>query len=267
MRWVKLVTSLRRNPIFRHASPGAKLLFYSAIEIAGDLEQGGALATRIGPLSVAQIADEVNLSAAQTKKALDELVSVDLLFVRLDGAYVISKFSEKTDGVAAPAESSTSRTRAWRERSRLVPETSPGTSHERSGDGVEEEIERDTPSLRSCGRRRSSADGSHWVEPLKTDVRSMLNASLAELSPDQRFSLARYHAWRWANCAKSDRSNRAKATSIAAGIANLANDKRFGSLRVKDYITHAEAVWQERKKTPWFKPWDITARVEFEAAS
>ena len=103
-----------------------------------------------------------------------------------------------------------------------------------------------------------------WIEPLKDAIRDMLGSSLSSITPDQRYLLARYHVWRWANCKVSERVNRSKASSVAAGIANLGNDRRFGALTVRDYVAHAEVIWKERGESPWFKPWDITARVQFE---
>ncbi|MGH7714844.1 MAG: hypothetical protein ACREML_02495 [Vulcanimicrobiaceae bacterium] len=263
---------MRRNPIFRHASPGAKLLFYASIEIAGDLEQDGALATRIGPLTLAQIADEVNLTAAQTKKALDELIRVDLVHLRLDGAFVVSGFSDKTAGkgstqLARADDNSAERMRRHRDRNRDGSVTSHDTSQVTNSDAIE--VEGDTPSLRSGARQASSQKSTTWVEPLRLAVKSSVDAGkrLCDLSADETFDLARYHAWRWANCTKSERSNRSKARSIASGISNIAKDRRYGELTVRDYIAHADQVWKSGSEAPWFRPWDVTARIELETAS
>lgn len=117
--------------------------------------------------------------------------------------------------------------------------------------------------------RAAKEPDTSWVEPLREAIKAVVKADkrLCDLDADERFTLGRYHAWRWGNCKKSEVTNRSRATSIAAGIANLGTDRRFGALTVKDYISHAEAVWKERQEKPFFKPWDITARVEFEASS
>ena len=119
-------------------------MFYVALEIAGDLEQGGALFVRgIGPMTVAEIAKEVDVTEAQTKKGLDAMVSIGFMSLRDDGAFVIEKWSEKTDpeDVTAAARQKRKRERDKSVTSRV---TETDVSRRDSHYNREEEVEIDT---------------------------------------------------------------------------------------------------------------------------
>lgn len=119
------------------------------------------------------------------------------------------------------------------------------------------------PSLKSK-KARKTPDLS-WVEPLKATTRELLSLSLSDVPVEHRFTLAMYHCYRYGNCTVAESRNRRCARSVAAGIANLANDRRHGSLTVRDYLAAGDIVWERGGKAPWFKPWDVTAIVEREA--
>lgn len=98
MQWVKLHTTLHRHIAFRRISPTAKLVFYVCLELAGDLEQEGALYVRgAGPMTLSEISEEVGVKSPFVLKALDDLIGIGFMSIREpDKAYVIDKFDEKT---------------------------------------------------------------------------------------------------------------------------------------------------------------------------
>lgn len=112
MKWVKLHTTLHHHIAFRRLTAGARLVFYVALEIAGDLDQDGALAVRgVGPMTIPEIALEVGIKPDQAKTGLAALIGIGFMSKRADGAYVIEKWDEK-----AGEDSSTARVREWREK-------------------------------------------------------------------------------------------------------------------------------------------------------
>jgi hypothetical protein len=104
VQWIKLRTSLHKNVDFRRASRQSRLLFYVLLEVAGDLNRGGLLAGRSGPMTVTEIAHEAVLSVATTQTALDELTSIGFLLKGPDSAYEVARFQEKTQADPAAAE-------------------------------------------------------------------------------------------------------------------------------------------------------------------
>jgi hypothetical protein len=92
----------------------------------------------------------------------------------------------------------------------------------------------------------------------------MLTRQLSSLTAEERFTLAQFHAWRWANCTKAELSNRKAAAKIAAGIANLSMHRTFGALTVSEYRVHGDELWNRRGQYPWRSPWEITGGLELE---
>lgn len=113
--WVKLYVSLLDNDIYKRLSMAARFSFVTALMLAQKCELDGALALRVGPLSVAEVCEYTKLPKAQQKAALEELIAVDLLSLREDGAYVVQRFKEFQE------KGSADRVRAFRERKQVVP--------------------------------------------------------------------------------------------------------------------------------------------------
>jgi hypothetical protein len=97
---------------------------------------------------------------------------------------------------------------------------------------------------------------------MKALVRPLMPKTLERLSPDEVHNLARLHAYRWANCTKSDQRNRAAARRIASGISNLARDRDYKELTVKQYISFGDDAWKRGGQAPMFRVWDVTGAVE-----
>jgi len=144
VRWVKLHTTLHRNVAFRRLSPAGKLTFYVALEIAADVEQGGALSIRsIGPMTVREIADEVGLDAKRTNEALNELIGIGFVLKREDGAYVIDRWAEKTGNPDDPTNSDRQRRHRAKRNGKVTRDTV--TAKALPEEEVEEEGEVDLP--------------------------------------------------------------------------------------------------------------------------
>lgn len=105
-----------------------------------------------------------------------------------------------------------------------------------------------------------------WVVDLRHAISALADTPLVALTADQRFRLAMYHAWRWANCTQDERANRKRASSICAGITNLASTKDFAAMTIAEYTANGEALWIQRGMLPWFKPWDITSQFDPDTA-
>ena len=85
---------------------------------------------------------------------------------------------------------------------------------------------------------------------------------MRSLSADVRFALARYHAYRWANCRRDEGRNRQAAMKIASGLAELATSRQYATLEILEYVARAEETWRLRGGKPWFAPWEIRAVEE-----
>lgn len=101
-----------------------------------------------------------------------------------------------------------------------------------------------------------------WVLQMRQLVQACGAKPLCDLSSEERFRLAMYHAWRWGNCRKDELANRRQASRVAAGITNLACHRDFSTLTPGDYIATAQRVWEQRGMTPWYRPWDITGQID-----
>lgn len=230
------------------------------------------------PMTVTEIAHEagVQWSARQATFALGELMEIGLIELRHPQCYLVPRFTEKTKMTGAE------RMQQLRDEARDESVTPASRSASQKCDGAGPVIVTNTESSgdkspSSSARRRSpraapkepKTPDTAWVEPLRAQVKAVVSSgkALRDLTPDERFTLGRYHAWRWANCTKTESKNRAGARKIARQIGSMANDKTYGSLTVKDYVSHGEAVWKAGAESPWWEPWDIKARVEIEAES
>ena len=140
--WVKVFVSLLDNDVYRRLSAPARFTFLTAIPLAQKCDQGGALALRVGPLTIDEIAAYTRLPRANQQRALTELVAAGLLGARDDGAYVVERFAE------FQGDSSRERTARYRARHGGVT----AASRARHGDAIEGEGEEDTEGEGDAGR-------------------------------------------------------------------------------------------------------------------
>lgn len=164
MQWLKLQTALRHNKLFKRLSKNAKLAYFGALMAACDYEQHGLLTTREGPLTDAELADDLFLTKRESALAVKELSHLGFLSLSPDGLLAISKWNEK----AAPL--STPRVRKHRENQRLETlhetlETLSETLHPVSCNALNEtdkeaetEIERDRKRVSDLDPTRARAD-------------------------------------------------------------------------------------------------------------
>lgn len=119
------------------------------------------------------------------------------------------------------------------------------------------------PSMK--GRKKADNHGVlAWVEPVKNAARSLLSRTLGSLTAEERFVVARLHAYRFGNCIISESRNRLRASHIASGIVNLGTTSRFRDLTVKEYIQLGDAVLERRGGVPFFSAWEVVGAVEIE---
>lgn len=266
MRWVKLHTTLHHHIAFRRLTPGARLVFYVCLEIAGDLEQDGALVVRGGgPLTVAEIALEVGIKEPQAQAGLEALMAIGFMTRRADKAFVIERWAEKTEPEDRTAAE---RKRRQRDKSRVTPTvTDRDTSrvHTRSR---EEEVEGEVDSVPTgTGAEQASAP---WPEEVRDGVKTLRDRELRTLTPDERGLVARYHALEFGNCTQSKSRNLSRATAIATGIANLTDrlsrNPAKADLTVAEYVGLARRIHERGNRVPWFRPMDVEAEIELVTA-
>ncbi len=106
-----------------------------------------------------------------------------------------------------------------------------------------------------------------WVSEVRRSVNAVGAKPLSELTGDERFTLARYHAWRWANCTKDEQRNRKAAGDIASGIANLAFHHIYGGMSVLDYVQAGDEAWNRRGRYPMKSSWQVVGVLELEGST
>ena len=128
-----------------------------------------------------------------------------------------------------------------------------------------------TSSLRSeagtNGTTKKADDPPTWVASVRVSVAAINDVLLIDLSPDDRYQLARFHALEFAGCTKSEATNRSRAQSIATGIFNLADrlSRRpvTADVTVHEYIAYARQI-VARSQRLWYHPLDVIAEIEIE---
>lgn len=207
-------------------------------------------------MTVAEIAVECGVNETHTLKGLESMIAIGFMARRKDGAYLIEKWDEKT----AP-EPSTERVRKHRkERSGNV---SRNADSERFGNGAEEEVEEEVDSV-------TKVTAPTWVFEVTESVRSIKQRELRSLSADERFTLARYHALRFAGCTKSEPTNRRKAVSLATSLVNLSDrisrNSDRADLTVDEYVALAARL-ADRSQVLLHTAMDVLPEIELEATA
>jgi hypothetical protein len=101
-----------------------------------------------------------------------------------------------------------------------------------------------------------------WVREMRAWVPGVVDKSLAALASKDRLRLARYHAWRWANCTRDGPRNLKAAARIVVGLTTLATHPKFGSMSVRDYIAAGDAVWDQTGRAPIHNAWIAISQLE-----
>jgi hypothetical protein len=106
-------------------------------------------------------------------------------------------------------------------------------------------------------------DPAVWVPKLREDVNAIRDKRIRELSVQERLLVARYHAYRFANCTKSLSRNRKAGADIVVGIAKLASSELYADLTVSQYVAAALRYHTEiADGAPWRNPFMIRALEE-----
>jgi len=101
-----------------------------------------------------------------------------------------------------------------------------------------------------------------WVRQMREWVLGVYETQLTALTADETLKLARYHAWRWANCTKDAAKNTAAAGKIVVGLTTLAADRRYGTVTVADYLVAGDDHWDCMGRKPLHAVWPIISQLE-----
>src|SRR5579884_3645847 len=107
-------------------------------------------------------------------------------------------------------------------------------------------------------------DEAAWIATLRKAVEAIQTRTLSSLTADERFALARYHAFRFANVCRDARRNKLAARDrVLPGLVTLAGNIKWGSLTVRQYVALGVMV-RQRSGTPFYRAWSVVGEVEFE---
>jgi Mn-dependent DtxR family transcriptional regulator len=109
----------------------------------------------------------------------------------------------------------------------------------------------------------ASVDPTLWQDEIRNAAKAIRKHSLSSLTADERFTVGRYHALEFANCTKSEATNKRKARQIAAGLCSLGQHRDYSDVTVGEYVTYAKKVHVNGAGAPWFDVWLIKGVVEF----
>ena len=106
-----------------------------------------------------------------------------------------------------------------------------------------------------------SAVARSWRDELDLEFEAIRKLEIQALSPSQRVTLGRYHAWRFANCSASEAKNRRAGAKIAGSFATMATVFELSDLSVDEYVLVAERYFAASGGAPWFTPFDVKAML------
>jgi hypothetical protein len=111
-------------------------------------------------------------------------------------------------------------------------------------------------------RRNGKPPDTAWIAPMAQAAKALADKRLDALTVEERFVVARWHVFKFANCNKSEAHNRAKAALVATGLTRLAQSREYASLTVLDYIGMALETWELSGRVPIYSAWRATAAIE-----
>ena len=257
------------------------MTFIISIALAAKLDKAGALAINTRPLSVREISGYTTLGEKRQESALRECVDVGFISRRSDGAFVVERFEEKAgDSSAERMRSLRSRKKALRNALRNGDVTGDAPSDVtgdgksahalRQSDALDKEEDRDTLStvdkspVESPPRSKKAPPDTAWIAPMVESAKLLGPKRLKHLTADERNVAARYFAYKFGNCTKTERTNISHATKVAAGIFTLQKSEEFGELTFAEYVAINIKVSERRDGTPFFDPWLFKSEAEYE---
>lgn len=104
---------------------------------------------------------------------------------------------------------------------------------------------------------KKQVDDLLWVEEVENAARSIARKTMGALTPGERITLGRFHVLRFANCRKTEATNRTRGMRAATAFAGMASSPRYASMTVKEYVEVATQVHEANGRAPWFDPWRI----------
>src|SRR5579884_2249228 len=116
-------------------------------------------------------------------------------------------------------------------------------------------------------RRPGDADAPPtWFDPIRAEVKAVLDVVLCSLTQEQRVSLGRYGAKRWANFAREEKKNLAQGILWAAQIESIGAKMRFAQKTVREFIGAGDRTWKLGGEAPLRNLWAITSALGEDAA-
>src|SRR5579884_4189887 len=116
-------------------------------------------------------------------------------------------------------------------------------------------------------RRPGDADAPPtWCDPIRAEVKAVLDVVLCSLTQEQRVSLGRYCAKRWANFSREEKKNLAQGILWAAQIESIGAKMRFAQKTVREFIGAGDRTWKLGGEAPLRNLWAITSALGEDAA-
>lgn len=269
--WVKVWTKRVLSLEFNSLSLAAQAVWLKAYMLAAVCDADGLLLRAGKPVGM----DEFwapHLSRTATKRALDELCFKGYLLKRADGTIEVVNY--RTDQITKEAA------RKHRSRQQMSAD-SHADSHVtlgvtvtpnvrgQSSDSHNTEVLEPPPfvdkSTHSGGPAVAENGAAPWVLALKDRVGTTLDAWLPTLGLDERLTLGRYMAYRFANCTSQEPRNVKMGRKFAGQIAEMSQRKRFAAVNVREFLGAAKRVWESSGQYPLYGLWVVSAALEDEA--
>lgn len=121
----------------------------------------------------------------------------------------------------------------------------------------------DQPTLFTV-QKAARSPSTAWVDTLTGRIPALYAKLIGDLTFEERLLLGQYHALKFGNCTKSERVNLARARNLAASFARMATHPDLCGRTVEWYLRHGNRVWIAGGRSPWFKPFDVLASIEYQ---
>lgn len=237
-------TSILSDQDFGRLSPTARATFLLLPILAGNCDAGGALTSRSGPTTVAEIASYSGLSVVIQRKAVAELVACGFL-VNENGCLRIANWERHQVSDVTAAD----RQRKSRDKKRSAERDVTRDSYNDVTDTVTPENREDknreeesgaAPTALPPPRSRKDPekyDDAFYAKP----VQAFVDKRLFECGPEERRAIARLFAFRFSN-ARAAGVVESRATAVAKTLVGICADVEHGQLTVRQWFAASKSA-------------------------